>query len=335
MKTSVCAYLLCKSSQEKRSMEQWDDVRFFLAISRERSLSGAARVLGVDHATVGRRLVSFERRLNAQLFNRTPEGFAITSAGQAILNQAEGMEVAAQAVERLLAGHDARSGGLVRLATIEALAYQVILPTLAKLQEKHQQLRVDLLVGLRTLDIARWQADIAVRIPRPTDSSLIGRKLGEFGVATYASTHYLAVRGTPKRGAGLSGHSVINYLGAPAAFGPPFLGESLEGTRVTMHTTSTFVQIKAVADGIGIGDLPCCIADDHPELRRVWPDERPTMRQVWLVTHQDLRRAAKIRLVSNAIAEAFERDAAILRYGRLRKSKSTLKTKSSTLKQPV
>lgn len=300
-------------------MDRWDDVRFFLAIARERSLSAAARALHVDHATVGRRLTSLERRLSAKLFNRTPEGFAITSVGQAFLNNAEGMEAAALAVERLVTGHDARSSGLVRLATTETLAHQVILPALATLQEDHPQLQVDLLVGIRTLDIARRQADIAVRIPRPTDANLICRKLGEFGVAAYASHRYLAARGWPKRGAGLHGHSLVNYLGAPAAFGAPFRGESLDGARVAMHTTSTFTQMKAVADGIGISELPCCLADDYPELERVWPDERPTMRPIWMVTHQDLRRAAKIRLVSNAIADAFARDAAILRHGRLRK----------------
>ncbi len=303
-------------------MDQWDDIRFFLAIAREQTLSGAARALRVDHATVGRRLVAFERRLGAKLFNRTPEGFAITAAGRAILNDAEGMETAAMAVERLVTGHDAQSAGLVRLATLEMFADQIILPALATLLEKHPQLQVDLLVGLRTLDIARRQADIAVRIPRPIDSNLIGRKLGEFGVTAYASHRYLAARGAPKRGMGLSGHSLIDYLGAPPAIGAPFLGESLEGARLAMHTTSTFAQMKAVADGIGISVLPCCLADNRPELERVWPDERPTMRPVWMVMHQDLRRAARIRLVSNAIAEAFERNAATLRYGHPHKTKS-------------
>ena len=300
-------------------MEQWDDVRFFLATARERSLSGAARALRVDHATVGRRLISFERRLGAKLFNRTPEGFAITAAGQAILNQAEGMEAAALSVERLATGHDARSSGLVRLTTLEMLANQVIMPALATLLQNHPQLQVDLLVGLRTLDIARRQADIAVRIARPPDASLICRKLGEFGVTAYASPSYLAAHGRPKRGAGLRGHSLITFLVTPPSLGVPFHGESLDGARVAMHTTSGFTQIKAVADGIGISELACCVADDRPELERLWPDERPTMRQVWMVMHQDLRRAAKIRLVSTAIAEAFEREAQVLRYGRLRK----------------
>ena len=301
-------------------MEQWDDLRFFLAIARQGSLSGAARALRVDHATVGRRLTSLEQRLGAMLFNRTPEGFAITSAGQAILNQAEGMEAAALAAERLAAGHDTRSSGLVRVTTLEMLAQQVIVPALATLLRVHPQLQVDLIVGVRTLDIARRQADIAVRIARPEESSLICRKLGEFGVTAYASHRYLADRGRPRRGMGLRGHSLINYLLTPSSLGVPFHGESLDGARVAMHTTGGFTQIKAVADGIGISELPCCLADDHPEIERVWPGERPTMRQVWMIMHQDLRRAARIRLVTNAIAETFERNAAVLRYGRPRRS---------------
>jgi DNA-binding transcriptional LysR family regulator len=300
-------------------MDQWDDVRFFLAIARESSLSGAARALRVDHATVGRRLTSLERRLGVRLFNRTPEGFAITSAGQAILSQAEGMEGAALAVERLATGYDTRPAGLVRVATLEILAHQLVLPAAAKLQQSHAELQVDVLVGLRTLDIARRQADIAVRIARPTDPSLICRKLGEFGVTAYASRAYLAARGRPTRGAGLRGHSLINYIVTPSSLAAPFHGESLDGARIAMRTTSMFMQIKAVADGIGIAELPCCLADELPQINRLWPNERPTMRTVWLVTHQDLRRAAKIRLLSNAIAEAFERDAAVLRYGHRRK----------------
>jgi DNA-binding transcriptional LysR family regulator len=257
----------------------------------------------------------------SKLFNRTPEGFVITSVGQAVLKQAEAMEAAALAVERLASGHDARSSGLVRVTTLEMIAHQVVVPAIANLQERHPQLQVDLLVSLRTLDIARRQADIAVRIARPTDPSLICRKLGEFGVTAYASRHYLEAHGRPKRGAGLRGHSLINYLITPSSLGVPFHGESLDGARFAMHTTaSAFTQVAAVADGVGIAELPCCLADEHPRIERLWPNERPTMRTVWLVTHQDLRRATKIRVVSNAISEAFERGARVLRFGRVRRA---------------
>src|SRR5260370_10570632 len=118
-------------------MWQWDDGRFFLAISRSRSLSGAARALRVDHATVGRRLTTFEDQLGSKLFDRAPEGFAITAAGQAILSQCEAMESAASSVDRLVAGHDERLTGLVRVATTEALAHMVIVPALAIVGQNH------------------------------------------------------------------------------------------------------------------------------------------------------------------------------------------------------
>jgi len=237
-----------------------------------------------------------------------------------MLKQAEAMEAAALAVERLASGHDERSSGLVRVTTLEMLARQVVVPAIANLMEMHPQLRVDLLVSLRTLDIGRRQADIAVRIARPTDASLICRKLGEFGVTAYASRRYLEKYGRPQRGAGLRGHSVINYLITPASLGVQFHGESLDGARFAMQTSaSAFTQMEAVAHGVGIAELPCCLADEHPQIERVWPNERPTMRTVWLVTHPDLRRAAKIRVVSNAIADEFERNATVLRSDRLRK----------------
>src|SRR5215468_12439403 len=100
---------------------QWDDVRFFLALSRERSLSGAARTLGVDHATVGRRIALLEENLGAKLFSRTPDGFATTTAGRVILKQCETMEDAALNLERLVAGHDSRTAGSVRLTATNAM----------------------------------------------------------------------------------------------------------------------------------------------------------------------------------------------------------------------
>src|SRR5258708_17836314 len=166
------------------------------------------------------RLTALEQRLGTKLYNRTPQGFAITSAGQAMLKQAEAMEAAGLAVERLASGHDERSSGLVRVTTLEMLARQVVVPAIANLMEMHPQLRVDLLVSLRTLDIARRQADIAVRIARPTDASLICRKLGEFGVTAYASCRYFEKHGRPQRGARplgdqLSDHTCVTRRAVP------------------------------------------------------------------------------------------------------------------------
>lgn len=184
---------------------QWDDVRFFLAVARAGSLSGAARTLNVGHVTAGRRIALLEKRLGVTLLNKTPDGFATTSAGEAILRQCMAMESAALDVERIAAGRNSLVKGSVRVTTTEALAYQVVAPAIATLRQAHPELQVDLIVGVRSLDIARRDADLAVRFARPPTSELICRKLGEVGFSLYASQRYLARAGVPKRGQGLAG----------------------------------------------------------------------------------------------------------------------------------
>jgi DNA-binding transcriptional LysR family regulator len=298
---------------------EWDDVRFFLAASREGSLSGAARALSVDHVTVGRRIAALEERLGAKLLTRTPDGLAATSAGQAILQQCEAMETSAFDIERLVAGHDSQYGGRIRVTTTEVLATHVIVPELAALRERYPQLQVEILTGIRLLDIARREAEIAVRPVRPTAPSLVCRKLGEFGFALYASREYLSRHGTPARGRGLRGHFLISYIGTPSSgFGPLFMNESVEGAKIALRSNDKTVQASGAAAGLGICELSCVFGDEQPDLVRVWPHEEPTLRPIWLVVHEDLRRAARIRLLSSAIAEAFRRNARLLRHGNLR-----------------
>jgi DNA-binding transcriptional LysR family regulator len=291
-------------------MWQWDDVRFFLAVSRHGSLSGAARVLRVNHATVGRRIAAFEEQLGSKLFDRTPDGFALTVAGQAILDQCEGMEKAAASVDRLVAGHDARLSGLVRVATTEGLARALIVPALATLAREHAQLQIEVLANPARLDITRRQADIAVRLGRPADPDVICRRLGDCGFALYGTRSYLTVHGTPHRADGLAGQVAVSYLGAPTWF-----SAALGGARVALFSNSPFVQLEAASRGIGIGLFPCFLGDSDPELERLSQAEPPEPRAVWMIIHRDLRRVAKIRLVASAIADAFHRNRQVLRFG--------------------
>ena len=294
---------------------QWDDVRFFLAVSRAGSLSGAARGLSVGHVTVGRRISALERRLGVKLLNRTPEGFSVTAAGQAILKQCSAMESAALDLERLAAGRDTNAAGMVRVTATEALAHAVLAPAIAGVRKAHPQLQVDLSVGVRTLDIARREADLAVRFARPTAPELVCRKLGEVAFSLYASRRYLARCGAPTRGGGLTGHDVITFTGAPAATSPFFMGESLEHARVALRCDSPLVQLRSAAHDVGIAELACCLGDESDQVVRVWPREPPVLRTVWLVMHQDLRRAVRIRVVASAIGETFRRRASALLGG--------------------
>jgi len=287
-------------------MQQWDDVRFFLAVARHRTLSGAARALRVDHATVGRRLVAFEQQLGSRLFDRTPEGFSITAAGQTILSQCETMENAASSVDRLVAGHDESLSGLVRVATTEGFARMFIVPALVTLLRAHPQLQVELMASPVQVDIPRRNADIAVRLGRATEPDLVCRKLGNCGFALYTARSRVEARGrsAPK------GQASVSYLGAPTWF-----GAALGHAPTALFSNSPWVQLAAVSHRIGVGAFPCFLGDSDPSLQRVSRSDTIEPRPVWMILHRDLRRVAKIRLVANAVADAFDRSRHLLRHG--------------------
>jgi DNA-binding transcriptional LysR family regulator len=302
-----------------RGTWQWDDVRFFLAVARTGSLSGAARALHVGHVTVGRRIALLERRLGVTLLNRTPDGFAPTSAGEAVLRHCTAMENSALDLERVAAGRDSLVTGLVRVTTTEALGYQLMAPTIAALRRAHPELQVDLTIGVRSLDIARREADIAVRFAPPPTSDLVCRRLGHVGFSLYASQRYLARSGAPKRGQGLAGCDLITFTAAPAATSPFFMGESLERARIALRCNNPLIQLRAAADDIGIAELACFLGDGCPDLVRVWPHEEPARRTAWLIMHQDMRRSARVRAVSGAIGEAFRSQRRTLEHGNRRR----------------
>jgi DNA-binding transcriptional LysR family regulator len=296
---------------------QWDDVRFFLAVARTGSLSAAARSLGFGHVTVGRRIALLERRLGVKLLARTPDGLETTAAGEAILRQCVTMENAAQDLERIAAGRDALLAGQVRVTTTEALAHQLVAPAIAVLRLAYPDLQIELTAGVHSLDIARRESDLAVRVARPQAPGLFCRKLGEVGYALYASPDYLTLRGAPTPGAGLAGHDLITYRGVPAAMSPFFMGESLEGARTLLRCDSSLLQLEAATGGLGIAELACCLGDAAPGLVRVWPQLAPVHRACWLIVHQDMRRAARIKAVSAAIDDCFRRQRRKLEGGRV------------------
>ena len=300
---------------KKPAKWQWDDVRFFLTLAREGSLSAAARLLDVGHVTVARRLALLEKHLRVKLVTRTPDGFLITPAGQAILERSASMENAALDLERIAAGRDSLTAGVVRLTATEALARRVVIPAIAALRKVHPDVQVDLLTSVRSMDIARREADLAVRFARPKNPDLICRRLGEVGYSLYASRGYLDRHTAPIRRKGLAGHDLITFTGAPSATAPFFLGESLDGARISVRCDNPLLQLEAAVRGAGIAELACFFGDDSPALVRIWPSERPILRPVWLVVHQDLSRSARIKAVSAAIVDVFRKDAGALRNG--------------------
>jgi DNA-binding transcriptional LysR family regulator len=283
-------------------MTDWGDLRFFLEVARSGTLAAAGRKLGVDNTTVGRRLAALERDLGAKLVTRTPDGLVLTAAGDAIRTAAEEMEKAVLRGEQQALGTDRKLSGLVRVATTEMLGLLVVLPALSELRSRHPQIRVDLATGAGRLDLARREADVALRFVRPESGDLVARRAGRVTFGAYASAAYLDAHGRPARGAGFAGHDVLTYDAGIRGWRTGQLGgEPMRDARVVLRTNSTLMLLAAVRNGLGIGPLPCILARPHAELERVPKGATVELDDIWLVAHKDVQRNGRVRAVMDAL----------------------------------
>ena len=283
-------------------MPDWSDVRFLLEVARTGTLAAAGRKLGVDNTTVGRRVSALERNLGSKLFARTPDGLVLTAAGEAIRAAGEEMEQAVLRGEQRALGADRKLSGVVRVATTEMLGELVVLPAVRSLRRHHPQIRVDLLTGAGRLDMARREADIALRYVRPESGDLVTRRVGTVAFGAYASKKYLASHGRPARGSGFSGHDLVGYDAGIRHWRLSQLGgEPVRDARIVLRTNSTQVLLHAVRMGIGIGPLPCFLARGEPGLERVPSAAPPELDEVWMVVHAAIQRTSRVRAVIDAL----------------------------------
>lgn len=288
----------------------WNDLRYFLAVSSAGTLVGAARELGVEHTTVSRRLAALERALETRLFIRGPEGLTLTAAGVDLLAPAEEMQRNADAIERLVAGQDQKIEGQVRLTIPEAMNTYA-LQALAGLRERHPGLLVEVLSDNRDLDIRRGEADLAIRIRDIADPDLIGRRIGSSTWALYAAPAYIERKGSISSADQLRGHDLIQYDASLARIpGAVWLAAHAHEANVVVRGNSVAAVSDAATIGFGIAALPCFLGDHNPALRRFYP-ERIGAADIMLVVHPDLARVARVRATMDFIVELFVRDAAL------------------------
>ena len=284
----------------------WNDARIFLAISRERSLRGAARAVGVDQATAGRRLAALEHALGATLFLRTSNGYVLTPVGEVALHAAEKMEQSALDLMRQTQGIDQRLAGEVRVTTTDSLGLAFLLPAMRALHAAHPDIRVLLNTSTQVLNLAKREADIAIRTIKPDNPDLLTRRLATWPMGLYASADYLERYGEPMPGTGFAGHDLVVYQPYMQARRVLTLAyEPVQGGRIVSGLYSSLTLREAVKAGLGLGEIAVPLAE-RDGLVRVWPDRASAQPyEVWMVTHQDLRHTAKISAVIDHVAEAF------------------------------
>lgn len=285
---------------QKSTPLDWDDLRFALALAGAGSLAKAARILGVDHTTVGRRVEAVERSLGTPLFTRTAAGYALTADGARLLDPLRAVEEAVHAVQRAAVPRTGGLTGTVRVTSPETFGATWLAPRLAEFGLAHPHLVVELAASGRVLDLGRGEADIAVRFFRSQPQNLVVRRVGDVRYGLYASPAYLTRH--PYRG-DLAGHRVL----APP---PPCLEATwlaaLGGTASYLSELTIALAAAAAVHG-GITVLPRYLGDGDPRLERLPRPDEPT-EAAWLTVHDDLRDTPRIRALLDFLADAFAAD---------------------------
>ncbi len=279
----------------------WEDLRFLVELARQGSLSGAARALSVTHATVSRRIAALEASVGQPLFARHGGKYVPTPVGSQIVALASEMEEPALKITRAFAGLPPEIAGPVRITTTEVVATEILTPMLPKFAAKFPEIDLEILVGQSNLSLARREADIALRLGRPTEGDLFSRRLDEQVYYLYASRAYL--ERTKPEDYGYVGYCEVPHISAEVEA----LSQICNDSQIVFRTNHIYTRRAAVAHGLGMGLLPRCFAEGFKDLKAV-ADEPLIVRELWLIVHRDLRAVPRIReCIDFLVAEFAER----------------------------
>jgi len=286
----------------------WDDLRYFLAVARHGSTLAAGRALKQSQSTVQRRLAAFERRIGQRLVARHATGYRLTELGKEMLAYAERVGHAVSAFEQRLeaAKHDAV--GVIRVTCPEPIVRRITQSSLLdRFRAKHPGLRVELVMSDKYLDLAKGEADVALRSGDVVDEELVGRKIGDSIWAIYASRRYIERHGKPERIEDLNRHFIVGFDETMANHrAARWLREVAPDAKIAARNNSVLGLVYAVKSGVGIAPLPAPIGDAEEDLVRVL-GPIPELSRIWrLLAHPDLRRTPRVSAFFDFISEEIE-----------------------------
>lgn len=288
----------------------WALYQSFLQVVREGSLSGAARVLALTQPTIGRHIDALEAALGVALFTRSQRGLAPTETALALAPHAAAMANAAEALRRTASGEAQEARGSIRITASEIVGSEVLPGMLAAFRERHPRIAVEVLLSNRSEDLLHREADIAVRMIRPTQAALVARRVGTVAIGLHAHRDYVERHGMPASLDDLGGHALIGFDRAPWSRRLPGLG--IEPTRemFAFRSDQDVAQLAALKAGFGLGMCQIPLAARYPELVRVLPGRLEVDLEIWVVMHEDLRTSLRMRLMFDHLAEALQAYAA-------------------------
>lgn len=275
----------------------WDNLRYFLELSRAGKLTAAARRMGVDHTTVSRRIQALEKSLGVTLFLRETTGYRLTEAGRRLLPQVEMMESASVSIEQSQPNPAEQLSGQVRIGATEGYGTVMLGSQLGTLTRQHPHLHLDLLALPRAVRLSRHEADIVITLERPDRGPFIITKLTDYVLRLYASKDYLEQQGPIRKRDDLRRHRFVSYVD-DLVFSKEllFLDEIAGSGDVNIRSTSVLAQQEAIASGAGIGILPAFSADTDRRLQVVMPEQIRFIRTFWMLMPEELKHIARMRV---------------------------------------
>jgi DNA-binding transcriptional LysR family regulator len=283
---------------------QWNDLLYVLAIVRTGSALRAAEILGVNQATVLRRLDAIEAAAGTQFFERRRSGLKPTDLGRLAADAAARMEREAQSLETALSARRRTLAGSVRLTTSFGLADRLIVPGMRAFQALYPSIMVELLVADERLDIAGGEADVALRAgSAPEGNGIVARRLPDAPWTVYCSRAYAAERGAPRDRSEISGHEIVGLDGQmgrlPAWL---WLAASAPNAVVRFRSNSLVNLVSNLKAGLGLGALPILTGDAEPELMRCFPPPPELYSELWLIVREEIKTQPHVRALTDFLA---------------------------------
>ncbi len=290
----------------------WDDFRLIKAVAEARGLPAAAAQIGVNHSTVFRRLRQIEEALGVQLFLRHRSGYALTPAGEEVVALAERVDADITSVTRKIAGRELAPAGDLRVTTNDSLLVHLLMPLLARFRQACPSVRLEMVLGNQALNLSKRDADVAIRATDTPPDNLVGRRVARIGWALYgAAADFPDPAALP--GLDVAAH---DWISLSESFGGLRVVKDMQARiapeRVVYKVNTVLGLAEAVEVGLGIGYVPCFIADARPSLVRLAPPEPSYAADLWLLTHPDLRHAARVRVFLDFMASEIARHRAFL-----------------------
>lgn len=287
-----------------RSSPDWHLFRAFLAVAREGSLSGAARVLGTTQPTMGRQVAALEAAMGVKLFARSLDGLAPTEAGRRLLPSAEAMAAAVETARRAASGEIGEERGTVRVTASDVVGAEVLPAMLAQFHASNPRVSVELVLSNRNEDLLRGDADIAVRMVRPTQGALVAKRVGRIDIGLYGHRSYFKRRAPPQGLDDLRDHALIGF-DRDQTYGQLLgrLGVPVNREMFALRSDSDLAQIAALRAGYGLGVCQLGIARRDENLQAVLHAQLIFPMECWLVMHRDLRGNRRIRLLFDHLAK--------------------------------